>query len=68
MHARLAGVIKGAETVEFFRNQREVHHSARPVSGDTAQSHGLAGLVEAAVKAERRVRGMGAAGLWGVGE
>ena len=27
MHARLAGVIRGAETVDFYKAQREVHFS-----------------------------------------
>lgn len=68
MHARLAGVIRGAETVEFYRKQREVHDGERPVWGDTAQSFGLAGPLEADVKAEQWARAKEAARLKGVGD
>ena len=40
MHARLAGVIKGAETVDFYRQQREVHDGERPLWGDTGRALG----------------------------
>jgi len=65
--ARLAGVIKGAETVEFYRKSREVHDGERPVWGDTAQSLGKGEPAAADVKAERRARGREAMRLRGVG-
>jgi len=65
MHARLAGVIKGAETVEFYRRGRDVHDGERPVWGDTAQSLGHGEPAEADVKAERRARGREAMRLRG---
>jgi len=40
MHARLAGVIKGAETMDFYRRQREDHDCARPMWGDTGRALG----------------------------
>ncbi len=68
MHARLAGVIRGAETVEFYRKQREVHDGERPLWGDTAQSLGQGVPEEADVKAEARARAKEAMRLRGVGE
>lgn len=42
MHARLAGVLKGAETVDFYRRQREDHDGERPLWGDSARIMGEA--------------------------
>lgn len=57
MHARLAGVIKGAETVDFFRKAEEVHHGERPLWGDSARAFGEGEEATAAEKAaERRAR------------
>ena len=42
MHARLAGVIKGAETVAHYRKREEVHDEGKPAFGDTARSLGEA--------------------------
>lgn len=68
MHARLAGVIRGAETVAFYRRQREVHDGERPVWGETAASLGEGAPEEADVKAERRARMKEAMRLRGVGD
>jgi len=40
MHARLAGVIKGAETINLFRERDEVHAGAKPAFGDVAKDMG----------------------------
>lgn len=61
-------MIKGAETVEFYRKQREVHDGERPVWGDTAQSFGQGVPEEADVKAEARARAKEAMRLRGVGK
>ena len=42
MHARLAGVLKGAETMDFYRKQRDAYDGARPLWGDTARQMGEA--------------------------
>lgn len=42
MHARLAGVLKGAETVDFYRKQRDSYDGARPLWGETARLMGEA--------------------------
>ena len=34
MHARLAGVIRGAETVDHYRNREEAHDGPKPAFGD----------------------------------
>ena len=54
MHARLAGVLKGAETVDFYRKQREDHDGARPLWGDTARMDGEAPEASEAEKAAER--------------
>jgi uncharacterized protein (DUF4415 family) len=40
MHARLAGVIKGAETLAHYRKREELHEGAKPAFGETARSLG----------------------------
>lgn len=40
MHARLAGVIKGAETIAHYRKRAELHDEGKPAFGVTAQSLG----------------------------
>jgi uncharacterized protein (DUF4415 family) len=40
MHARLAGVIRGAETVAHFRHREEVHDGPKPAFGDVARELG----------------------------
>lgn len=40
MHARLAGVIKGAETLAHYRKREELHDGAKPCFGATAHSLG----------------------------
>ncbi|OHC51701.1 MAG: hypothetical protein A3D16_06715 [Rhodobacterales bacterium RIFCSPHIGHO2_02_FULL_62_130] len=40
MHARLAGVLKGPETMDFYRKQREDHDGGRPLWGDSARMLG----------------------------
>ncbi len=40
MHARLAGVIRGAETINLFRERDEVHGGAKPAFGDVARAMG----------------------------
>lgn len=42
MHARLAGVIRGAETVAHFRHRAEAHDGPKPQFGDTARDLGEA--------------------------
>lgn len=42
MHARLAGVIKGAETVAHYRKREEVYDESKPAFGTTARSLGEA--------------------------
>lgn len=42
MPARLAGVLKGAETMDFYRKQREAYDGARPLWGETARLMGEA--------------------------
>lgn len=40
MHARLAGVIRGAETINLFREATEVHDGPKPAFGATAKDMG----------------------------
>ena len=37
MHARLAGVIEGAETINHFKTRADIHAEAKPQFGDTAR-------------------------------
>jgi uncharacterized protein (DUF4415 family) len=34
MHGRLAGVIRGADTIDYFKRGRDVHDGERPLWGD----------------------------------
>jgi uncharacterized protein (DUF4415 family) len=43
MHARLAGVLKGAETVDFYRRGQEVQPEERPMFGDIGRMLGELG-------------------------
>ena len=40
MHARLAGVIRGAETINHFKQREEVHAGPKPKFGDVARMIG----------------------------
>jgi uncharacterized protein (DUF4415 family) len=42
MHARLAGVIRGAETTAHFRHRAEQHDGPKPAFGDVARETGEA--------------------------
>ncbi len=42
VHARLAGVIRGAETINLFREATEVHDGPKPAFGATAKDMGEA--------------------------
>jgi uncharacterized protein (DUF4415 family) len=41
MHARLAGVIRGAETLNLFKERDAVHSGPKPGIGDTARAAGM---------------------------
>jgi uncharacterized protein (DUF4415 family) len=57
MHARLAGVIRGAETVDYYQKRAEYHDGERPLWGDTARMLGeLPEVTEEEVAAERTAR------------
>lgn len=40
MHARLAGVIRGAETLAHYREREEAHSGGKPQYGDVAKAFG----------------------------
>ncbi|MBN8632960.1 MAG: BrnA antitoxin family protein [Rhodobacterales bacterium] len=40
MHARLAGVIRGAETLAHYREREEAHSGGKPQFGDVAKAAG----------------------------
>lgn len=65
MHARLAGVLKGAGTMDFYRKQREDHDGARPLWGDTARMDGEAPV--ATGREGGRTAGLAAGKTAGVG-
>jgi len=57
MYARLAGVIRGAETVDFYKAQQETHSDARPMWGDTGRVlEGDAPATAAEVAVERKAQ------------
>jgi uncharacterized protein (DUF4415 family) len=57
MHGRLAGVIRGADTVDYFKRGRDVHDGERPLWGDTGRFiDGDPPATEAEKRAERRAR------------
>lgn len=51
MHARLAGVIRGAETVNHYARAQDYHDCERPMWGEAAR---MAGLMDGPTEAERR--------------
>ncbi|PZX55191.1 BrnA antitoxin family protein [Cereibacter changlensis] len=55
MHARLAGVIRGAETADFYRQREGAYDGERPRWGDTARELGE-DVPEAPGEAEREAR------------
>ncbi len=40
MHARLAGIVEGAETLNHFKQRNEVHSGPKPQFGDVAREFG----------------------------
>lgn len=57
MHARLAGVIKGAECVDYFRKAQDDHGGDRPMWGESARRFGEGEEATAEEKAaERKAR------------
>ena len=71
MHARLAGVLKGAETVDFYRRQREDYDGARPMWGRCGADGGRfarrhrgrkSGRTDGAVAGGAEVEGLGVRG------
>jgi uncharacterized protein (DUF4415 family) len=56
MHARLAGVIRGAETMELFRREEEEMEAERPIWGADAASLGEGAVEEADLEREARAR------------
>lgn len=57
MHARLAGVIRGAETMDYYKRRAEYHDGERPLWGDTARMLGeLPEAGEEEIAAERTAR------------
>lgn len=57
MHARLAGVLHGGETVDYYRKAQEDHAGERPLWGDTARLAGEAPPpTPEELAAERRAR------------
>lgn len=55
MHARLAGVIQGADTAEMFR-KRDDFDGARPVWGETGVAHGQEGPTSEDQTRDRQAR------------
>ena len=55
MHARLAGVIKGAETLAHYRKREDLFDGGKPAFGETARSLGEKFVDEGPV-AERKAR------------
>lgn len=57
MHARLAGVIRGAETVSYYQRRDGLHDGERPLWGETARDMGEgAEASEAEMVAEMKAR------------
>ncbi len=58
MHARLAGVLRGADTIDYYRRSVEVMSDERPMWGDVGRSFGkLPEATEAEKLAEQFDRG-----------
>jgi uncharacterized protein (DUF4415 family) len=67
MHARLAGVLKGADTVDYYRRSQEVQPEERPMWGDVGRMVGdLPAATAAELLAERLDRAKEAARLAGL--
>ena len=67
VHARLAGVLKGADTVDYYRRSLEVVPEERPMWGDIGRGFGkLPEATDAEREAERFDRGREAAKLAGL--
>jgi hypothetical protein len=57
MHGRLARVIRGADTVDYFKRGQGLHDGDRPLWGDTGRMmDGDPPQTEAEKKAERTAR------------
>lgn len=69
MHARLAGAIRGAETLAHYREREEAFAGPKPQFGDVARATGREWEVVEAVRAEKQegIQGRGgeAAGWFG---
>ena len=67
MHARLAGVLRGADTIDYYRRSCEVEPKERPMWGDVGRGFGT--LPEATAEerlAEQFARGRERAKLAGL--
>ena len=65
MHGRLAGVIRGADTVDYFKRGRGVHDGDRPLWGDTGRLlDGDPPATEAELRAEQMARLREEIGAW----
>ena len=56
MHARLAGVIKGAETVNFYHRREGMHDAGKPGFGATARSVGEEFVDETPMRVKLKAR------------
>jgi hypothetical protein len=57
MHGRLAGVIRGADTIDYFKRGRDVHDGDRPLWGDTGRLlDGDPPATDAELRAEQMAR------------
>ncbi len=56
MHARLAGVIKGAETVNFYHRREGMHDEGKPGFGATARSVGEEEVDEMPMRVKLKAR------------
>ena len=56
MHARLAGVIKGAETINHYKRREGVNDGGKPAFGATARSVGEAFVDETPVKVKMKAK------------
>lgn len=55
MHARLAGVLRGAETVDYYRRGQEMQPEVRPMFGDLGRAVGQLGEATEAERAAERM-------------
>jgi uncharacterized protein (DUF4415 family) len=57
MHGRLAGVIRGADTIDYFRRGKGLHDGDRPLWGDTGRMmDGDPPATDAELRAEQMAR------------